>query len=206
MKRLAVLGASGQGKVVADIALLTGWCNVDFFDDRWPGLDHLECWPVVGDTGELLNNHVVYDGVVVAIGNNHARLIKQQLLQDKGASIVSLVHPSAMVSPYAEIGIGSVVMANASINPFVKIGAAVIVNTGCNVDHDCILADGVHISPGVCLGGGVQVGRLSWVGIGAAVIQQVAIGEKVIVGAGSTVISDVPDDSKVVGSPAKSIN
>jgi hypothetical protein len=34
--RLAILGASGHGKVVADAAGLVGWDEVVFFDDAWP--------------------------------------------------------------------------------------------------------------------------------------------------------------------------
>ncbi len=205
MKRLAVLGASGHGKVIADIALCSGWDQVVFFDDRWPDLDMLECWPVVGDTKKLLTGYSRYNGVIVGIGDNSIRLAKQLDLFTVGAEIVSLKHPTAVVSPYAELGIGSVVMANATVNPFVKTGAAVIINTACTIDHDCTLGDGVHISPGAGLAGEVHVGRLSWIGIGASVVQQVAIGKSVIVGAGSTVVGNVSDNLKVVGSPASPI-
>ena len=34
---LAILGASGHGKVLADIAELSGWSAIEFFDDAWPG-------------------------------------------------------------------------------------------------------------------------------------------------------------------------
>lgn len=206
MKRLAILGASGHGKVIADIALLTGWGKVDFFDDRWPSLGKLECWSVVGDTDSLLRAHSSYDGVVVGIGNNPTRIAKQMELYVIGARITTLVHPSAVVSPYAELGKGSVVMANATVSPFVKIGGAVILNTSCIIDHDCILGDGVHISPGASLAGDVQVGSLSWVGIGATIIQQVTVGENVVIGAGAIVIDNISHNLKVVGSPARPVN
>ena len=88
-------------------------------------------------------------------------------------------------------------------NPEASIGLGVILNTGCSIDHDCVLGDAVHISPGVRLAGGVHVGDLSWVGIGASVRQLVRIGVRVIVGAGSTVVCDVPNDLTVAGVPAK---
>src|SRR5690606_24126355 len=56
MIRLAILGASGHGKVVADCAELCGWSVVEFFDDAWPGSGptacgqwwaiRLRCWAV----------------------------------------------------------------------------------------------------------------------------------------------------------------
>ncbi len=204
MKRLAILGASGHGKVLADIALSAGWDCVTFFDDSWPILNRLESWPVVGDTQKLLANHFDYDGAIVGIGNNSIRLAKQLELSLAGVRIVSLIHPSAVVSVYAELGVGSVVMASATVGPFVSAGVAVIINTGCVIDHDCKLDDAVHISPGASLAGDVRLGKSSWVGIGASVIQQITIGENVVVGAGSTVISNIADNLKVVGSPAKS--
>ena len=42
--RLAILGASGHGKVAADAAEQGGWPSVAFFDDAWPGL-HREGLP-----------------------------------------------------------------------------------------------------------------------------------------------------------------
>jgi len=63
----------------------------------------------------------------------------------------------------------------------------------------------VHISPGARLAGGVCVGDLSWIGIGASVRQLVTIGARVVVGAGAAVVSDVPDDFTVVGVPARCV-
>lgn len=37
MRKLAILGAGGHGKVVADTAECCGWEEVFFFDDAWPG-------------------------------------------------------------------------------------------------------------------------------------------------------------------------
>ncbi|PSW36894.1 acetyltransferase [Photobacterium phosphoreum] len=203
MAKLAILGASGHGKVLADIALLTGWTEIDFFDDHFPELNTLEQWHVVGNTKQLLQQASNYDGVIVGIGNNKIRIEKQNQLATFNAPLITLIHPRAVISNMSDISIGSVVMANAVINPFVKIGQACIINTSATVDHDCILADGVHISPGAHLAGGVSVGTNSWIGIGSNIIQLVNIGDNVIVGAGSTVIHSISSSQKVIGSPAK---
>ena len=39
------------------------------------------------------------------------------------------------------------------------------------MDHDCLLSEGVHITPGVHLSGNVCVGSCSWIGVGASVKQ-----------------------------------
>lgn len=203
MSRLAILGASGHGKVVADTAECCCWQFVEFFDDAWPGLTENGVWPVVGDTAALMDRLTDFDGVLVAIGNNRIRHAKLLELQAAGARLVTLVHPAATVSRYAAIGEGTVVFAGAVVNAGVRINPGAILNTCCSIDHDCLLGDAVHISPGARLAGGVQVGDLSWIGIGASVRQLVCIGQRVMVGAGSAVVGDIPDDVTVAGVPAK---
>lgn len=204
MKRLAILGASGHGKVVAEIAELTGW-DVCFFDDAFPSVNALAHWSVVGNTDDLLNDLQRFEGCFVAIGNNRIRLAKQQMLAQMDATLPVLIHPSAVVSRYAMLEAGCVVMAGAVINPFVRINRACIINTAASVDHDCVLDDGVHISPGAHLAGAVSVGPCSWVGIGASVKQCVKLGSNVVVGAGAVVVSDIADNLTVVGVPAKTL-
>lgn len=203
MKTLAILGASGHGKVVADLALTCGFEKVEFFDDRSPQLDKLEHWEVVGDTCSLLSSASKYSGVIVAIGHNETRCEKQRQLENAGATMATLIHPTATISQFSEIGEGSVLMAGAVVNAFSKIGKCNIINTSATVDHDCHLGDAVHVSPGANLAGTVSIGDCTWIGIGACVIQSISIGSNVIVGAGSTVIDSLKDKSSVVGSPAK---
>ncbi|MFZ4801584.1 MAG: NeuD/PglB/VioB family sugar acetyltransferase, partial [Chlorobium sp.] len=163
-KKLAILGASGHGKVVADAALNSGWEEVLFFDDAWPDVSAVGVWPVVGGTRELLEQASCFDGVVVAIGSNATRLEKQSLLEQAGVPIATIVHPSAIVSAYSDIGKGSVLFAGVVVNAFSTTGRACILNTSATVDHDCLLGDAVHVSPGAHLAGGVVVGQATWIG------------------------------------------
>lgn len=203
MKRLAILGASGHGKVVADTAECCGWQAVEFFDDAWPQCRSNGAWPVVGDTAALIEQLELFDGFVVAIGNNCIRHAKLLELLAAGARPVSLIHPSATLSRHVRLGAGSVVFAGAVVNADVQVGMGAIINSGCSVDHDCLLGDAVHVSPGARLAGGVRVGSLTWVGIGASVRQLTSIGIAAVIGAGAAVIEDVPDGVTVVGVPAR---
>lgn len=200
---LAILGASGHGKVLADIAELTGWEEIVFFDDAWPEKKNNGAWQVIGDTQKLLDNLKGYEGVIVAIGNNKIRQKKLQELTTAGAEIITLIHPSATVSKYTLIGLGSVVVAGAVINPDCNIGSGVIINTCSSVGHDCTLRDAVHICPGARLAGGSEVNDRAWIGVGSSVRQLIRIGSDAIVGAGAAVVQDVLPNITVVGVPAK---
>jgi sugar O-acyltransferase (sialic acid O-acetyltransferase NeuD family) len=205
MNRLAILGASGHGKVIADTAECCGWQSVEFFDDAWSEAQENSVWPIVGDTAALLKQLASFDGVLVGIGNNRIRYAKLLQLRSAGGRLVKLIHPSATVSRYAEIGEGTVVFAGAVVNAGTHIEQGGILNTGCSIDHDCVLGNAVHVSPGARLAGGVRVGDESWIGIGASVRQLISIGQRVVVGGGSAVVSDIPNDVTVAGVPAKKL-
>ncbi len=202
MRSLAILGAGGQGRVVADCAEMLGWERIAFFDDYSAAGLGLP-WPVAGPSDDLLARWSDFDGVVVAIGSNLARLAWRDRLQNAGASLVTLVHPRAWVSTHSQLGAGTVVLAGAVVNIGSTLGQACIINTGATVDHDCHLGDGVHVSPGAHLGGGVRVGENSWIGLGAAVREGIVIGAGVRIGAGAVVVKPVPDNQTQVGNPAR---
>lgn len=203
MTRLAILGASGHGKVVADIAECCGWHQVDFFDDSWPGIQQNGHWIIVGDSKVLFDKLADYDGIVVAIGNNTIRHQKIHTLKSAGACLVSLFHPTSTISRYACVGLGSVAMAGVIVNSGVTVGDGAILNTGCSVDHDCVLGESVHISPGAHLAGDVQLGDCCWVGIGASVRQGITVGARSVIGAGAAVVCDLREDVTAVGVPAR---
>ena len=202
IKQLAIIGASGHGKVVADIARANGIEDIVFYDDRWREIKAHYGFAVIGSVQEAFNAYLIDKVTVVALGNNQTRAKLQQQLK-----LISppLIHPSAIISPSAKIGAGTVIMPHAVINADAVIGDGCIVNTGAIVEHDCEVGDFVHISPNAALAGGVKVGSHSWLGIGSSVIQLVRVGQYVNVGAGAIVIRNIADQETVVGNPAKSL-
>lgn len=205
MKTLAIVGASGHGKVVADAAVSSGeWNAVVFYDDAWPQKIRNGNSSIVGNTQSLLAVNEK-PSIIIAIGNNKIRLEKQQQFAATGFDLATVVHPTAVISTNATIGNGTVVMAGSVINADAQVGEACIINTNAVVEHDCVLADAVHISPGACLAGGVFMDECSWLGIGASVIQLKKIGMNVVVGANSAVVTDLPDNVTAVGAPARII-
>ena len=203
MNKLAIYGAGGHGKVIADTAELLGWQIIHFYDENHSNYPQHELWDVVGGVVELSERLGEYDGVIVAIGNNKIRLTEYNQLKKLGAQLITLVHPQAIVSRRATLGNGSVVFAGAVVNAFTKIGEASIINTSASVDHDCDLGDAVHICPGTHLAGNVTVGDFGWIGLGSSVIQQIDITNDVFVGAGSVIVDNIERSGTYFGNPAR---
>ena len=199
MKRIIIIGASGHGKVVADIAALNGYESIIFLDND-PAASSCDGYPVAGmDTqaGEFEGD------VFVAVGNADNR--KKLTERYSGRHFPVLVHPSAVVAKSATVGDGTVIMAGAVINPGAKIGKGCIVNTCSSVDHDCVLGDFCHVSVGAHLSGTVTVGSGSWLGAGSTIINNVSVCEKCIIGAGAVVIKNIDEPGTYAGVPARRI-
>lgn len=197
MKKIVIIGASGHGKVIADIAVRNGYEEIVFLDDD-KSIKECAGFPVVGKTSEAKN---IEGDKIVAIGNAKIRW----RIQGELNNIVTLIHPSAVISRRVEIGEGTVVMAGAVINSDTVIGKGCIINTGATVDHDCRIADFVHESVGAHVAGTCIIGERTWIGAGATVSNNVNICGGCMIGAGTVVIKDIDVSGTYVGVPAKKI-
>lgn len=194
---LIIIGASGHGKVVADIAQLNGYEKIVFLDDNQT-LKQCGIYPIVGTCSEIDN----FTGeVFVAIGN--CRVRQRIMEQYKHRSFPVLIHPRATVAKGVSLKDGTVVMAGAVINPYTKIGQGCIINTCSSVDHDCVLGDFVHVAVGAHLAGNVTVKDKTWIGMGANVINNLSICPNCMIGAGATVVKDICTSGTYIGVPAK---
>lgn len=202
--KLLIIGASGHGKVVADIAIkMNKWESIAFLDDD-KNIKQSMNIEVIGRTFEFTKYIDDYE-IFVGIGNNYIREKIQDNLERYEASIPVLTHPSAIIGEQVEIKPGTVIMAGAIINCCTKIGKGCIINTNATIDHDCVIEDFVHISPGVNLAGTVRVGKGTWIGIGSVVCNNIYIIDNCTIGAGGVVIRDIKEAGTYVGVPVRSI-
>jgi sugar O-acyltransferase (sialic acid O-acetyltransferase NeuD family) len=130
-------------------------------------------------------------------------VVRVALQRCPGFQFAPVVHPKTTIAADVTIGAGTFVAAGVVINCGSKIGAHVVVNTSASIDHDCHINDFAFVAPGVALAGSVQLMKRSLVGIGSCVIQGTTIGADAIVGVGAAVIDDVAPDTTVVGVPAR---
>ena len=199
---IVIFGCGGHGRVVADTLKVARAPLAGFLDDRPPAAFVSEI-PLLGGRGcleepEFLKNYEI----LIAIGEARLRRQLALLVLNRGGRLARAIHPNAVVASDAFIGEGTVIMAGVVINTGSRIGRFVIVNTGATVDHDNLIEDGVHISPGCHLAGNVICRADAFIGTGASIIPRTEIGTHAVVGAGAAVISDVPSDVLAVGCPA----
>ena len=202
MNNLIIIGASGHGKVIADIAKKNGYTEIAFLDDN----DHVQLcgdYNVIGRCNTA-SQHKNAD-FIVAIGNSEIRSKIHTQLTENNLRIVSLIHPNATVAESVNIGTGTVIMAGAVINPDVTIGEGCIINTCSSIDHDCINDNYVHISVGSHLCGTVSIGNKTWIGAGATVSNNISICSNCMIGAGAVVVKSIDQAGTYVGTPAKII-
>lgn len=197
MRKLAIIGASGHGKVVADIARKNGYKDIVFLDDD-ASIHECGGYPVIGKSSEA---GTIDADAIIGIGNAGVRKQIQETLPDE--KLVTLIHPDAVIAEDVVIGKGTVVMAGAVINPGVRIGKGCIINTCSSVDHDCEVGDYVHISVGAHVAGTVNIGSHTWIGAGVTVINNVNISGGCMIGAGAVVIRDICESGTYAGAPAK---
>ena len=195
-------GASGHAKVILDILKACDIKMEGLIDDN-PSVNELMGFPV-------FHHRLDLHPVIVSIGNCATRRkVVEQIAEALHATpfdaavFGTAVHPSAIVSETAHIGVGTVVMQGAIIQTCAQIGRHCIVNTGAKIDHECVIGDYVNVDSGVILCNNVTVGDDTWIGAGSTIIQGIHIGNHVVINAGSVVVQDVPDGCTAYSNPCR---
>lgn len=195
--KLTIIGASGHGKVAANIAKLCGYDELEFLDDA-PSVKTCVDIPVTGPSSDADKKE---NALFVAVGK--AAIRKRLMETGRGRYFSTLVHPNAVIAENSQVGEGSIVMAGAVVNPCTVIGRGVIINTCSSVDHDCRIHDYVHVAVGAHICGNVEIGEGTWVGAGSTIINNVKICDGCMIGAGAVVIKDIDEPGIYVGVPAR---
>ena len=194
MATINLFGASGHAKVIIDIVKAQGDDIGRLYDDA-PHCSEIHGYPV-----DKASDSDVAGPMIISIGSNRVR---KMIAERYRLEYARAIHPQAIVSPSAHIGVGTVVMQNALVQADTSIGCHCIINSGASVDHECRIGDFVHISPHATLCGNVHVGEGTWIGAGATVIPGITIGKWCTIGAGAVVINDIPDGVTAYGNPCR---
>lgn len=199
-EKVILIGGGGHAKVVMDIVEACGDRVVGVLDDGLAVGAQVQGVPVLGGVADAVN--FADCRFLIAIGNNEVRY---RLAGNLELPWYTAVHPTAVVSPNAQIGEGSVVMPKAVINAGAWIGRHCIINTAAVVEHDNRIAACGHVSCGAVLTGTVYVGETVLIGAGAIVRNNVTICAGSVIGAGAVVTTDITEKGTYVGIPARKL-
>ncbi|GIV35637.1 MAG: acetyltransferase [Cyclobacteriaceae bacterium] len=188
-------GGGGHARVVLDTLMACGFKVMCIFDPKYTGT--LMGIPYAGN---YRTDMFTDAAAIIAIGDNRTR---KQAASETRHAFATVIHPSAVLSSFTQIGEGTMILHGAIVQAGTKIGKHVIINTRASIDHDCHIGDFVHIAPGAVLCGTVSVGEGALVGAGATVLPGIKIGAWSVIGAGSVVTRDVAEGTVVAGSPAR---
>jgi sugar O-acyltransferase (sialic acid O-acetyltransferase NeuD family) len=208
---IVVYGAGGFARevvqLVRDIAA-TGIqiaCAGFLVDAAFRQSERVGGLPVLGGADWLRRGEEVT--LTVAVGSPAARRrIVERIEQDFNVRFATLIHPSATIGDSVAIERGVVTCAGCVAMADLSVGAYVQLHVNCTIGHDVAIGDFVTVAPGANVGGAVKIGEGAFIGSGAVVLPRLKIGKWSIIGAGAIVTTDVPDNSTVVGVPAKVVS
>ncbi|MHC1783136.1 MAG: acetyltransferase [Anaerolineaceae bacterium] len=208
IRKCIILGGGGHAKVLIDAIQASADVLIVAVLDRDPAMKGKNIFgvPVRGSDEMIKELAGDADSFVVGIGSVGDPSTRMKMFEmglETGLKPLTIIHPKAVISRYAEIGEGSMLFAGSIVNPEARIGKNVIINTGAIIEHDCNIGDHAHVATGARLAGMVTVGRGAHIGAGAVIRQKGQVGEFAVVGAGAVVTRPVAEGVTVVGNPAR---
>ncbi|MGE5380688.1 MAG: acetyltransferase [Methylocystaceae bacterium] len=202
--KIIIIGGGGHALVLID-SLHSAGEHIYGITENNTEINDIEGIPVLGT-----------DETIMAMASDSIKLInglgminldgrRKQIyscFRERGYEFCRVIHPTAIISPKAELGSGVQVMAGAVIQTHAQIGSNTIVNTRAVVEHDVSIGSHCHIATGAVICGGVRVGDGTLVGAGATIKQGIKIGSGCLVAAGAMVTDDIMSNTRVKGVPA----
>lgn len=206
-KGVYIIGAGTYGEAMCELADILDYSVIGFYDEdeKKLGLSIMD-YPVLGKFSELNDKEISKNNYIVAIGNNVARFKIMTKINNSGGYTPTLIHPTATISPSAEIGNGVYIQAHAYIWTKVKINDFCIISPNVVVAHHSIIGKACLISTLAGVGASINIEDKVFVGMGCTIVTGMHIvGENSVIGAGAVVLKDVDKNSVYAGVPAKKI-
>lgn len=208
MQDLVIYGAGGLGRELLGLLRALDpderqWRFKGFIDDSRETGDPVDGCKVVGGKKTLLSADTPLS-VVMGIASPAAKAsLYAELAENPHLSFPVLIHPRAYVEPSARLSPGSVVSPFCFVAVNARLGLCTFLNAAAQIGHDSTLGDFSSVMPSVNISGNVSIGPRTLVGVGARILQGLAVGADSTVAIGSVVLNDVPDQVTVMGYPAR---
>ena len=200
---LGIYGCGGAGRESKEIAELLGhWDELVFIDDAYSN-DYYK--------GIKRRNYEEFHRefgksdaeIVISLGEPELKVKIYERLKKDGFAFANLIHPTAIVSPSAQIGNGLILKPHSLISSDAVVGNNVSIEENGIVGHDSVIGDHCQISANVVVAGGCTVGCATYIGLSVPIKQGIKIGKNAVIGMGSVVVRDIPDNVIAMGNPAR---
>jgi sugar O-acyltransferase (sialic acid O-acetyltransferase NeuD family) len=200
---LVILGAGGTSIDFCDAAIAGGHEVLGLLDDDVRG--PVCGFPVLGplDAWRDLPEHVRFFSGIGSTCSHRRRLVLIERLRIPEHRYATIVHPTAVVSPSAVIGLGCGILALSAVGCRAVLAPHVEILQLCLIAHDCRLDAGAIVAGGANLAGGVHVGCCAYVGASATVRNELWLGAGSLLGMNATLTENLPVNAIYAGTPAR---
>lgn len=205
---VVILGAGGLTTEIAELLATPSYSQYSLLgclddDPKKQGLNFSGV-PVLGPLADV---HDYPDAVLLlALGSPRSYSRRLPLIEKLGLekrSFLTIIHPTAWVSPSARIGQGCVVLAYSQISNNAILEDHVVLLSHCAVNHDSFIGRGTLSASGVIVSGNVRIGQSCYLGAGSKFRDGVSVGDGTLIGVGAVVVSNLPSAGVFVGNPAR---
>lgn len=203
MKKIRILGYSGHSYEIIEILQFQKFIIDGYFEIEKKNFDPYSLKYLGNENQTLFEKLLLNKFFFVCIGKNSTRLKLSEIILKKGGILPNVIHNTASISKFFELGQGNFISKNVSVNSNTRILNHNIINTSAVIEHNCSIDNGVHIGPGVVLCGNVIIKSGAFIGANSVVKENIIIGENSIIGAGSVVLKNVPKNQIHYGNPSK---
>lgn len=208
-KKIVLIGGGGHCKSCIEVIQATGNYDITGILDLPSELGkEVMGIKVIGSDNDYLKFHKEGNVFLITVGQIKSPAIRKKIfekLKSIGATIETVIAPTAYVAASAIIEEGSIVMHQAFVNAAAKIGVNNIINTGAVLEHDVQVGDHNHFSTGSLTNGDCKIGNENFIGSGTCLANGVQVADNIIIGAGAVVIENLKEVGVYVGSPSKII-
>ena len=209
MKEIIILGTGGNCIDILDTineinSISNKYRCIGFLDDNTQNLGKSFFGiKVLGTLSQASNFSGAF--FVNGIGNSHNFWRKESIINQTKMPVErfeTIIHPTASVSKFSDIGFGTVVFQNVAITSKVKIGNHVMILPNSVISHDNWIGDYSCVTAGVLISGGVVIGKSCYLGTNCSIKDSIIIGNYCLIGMGTNVLGDVAENSVMIGNPA----
>lgn len=214
MKKLIIIGGYGNGTVVQSTVedinqIEKKWELLGFLNDR--EVEPINGYPILGKIDKQTVDHYLNDPEVyffyslISVKLNHKFLPKLISLDIPSNRFATIIHPTAVISKFSEIGNGVCIQPFVSVGPNTKIKNHVQIFAQALIGHGATLDNYCYVANNACIGADVHLKEGAYLGTNATTLEFITLGKWSVTGIGSVVLKNVEDFAKVVGNPARQI-